>query len=165
MLATHERRAALTASLSTRNICYSFHLGLKSSMEDIEGLAFNIFLTHIDSTFQIKRAAAVAVATPCRLAPFEDNFLFAHAFSEKNLSWALLILWAPVWLRSSRWGKSLAPPLCWVKFCVVKQVSHVLHTGAKVGLTSWNLDDNTISFFQLQYCCHHVSDKRPPNFP
>ena len=72
-------------------------------VEDVELLAADVFLAHVDRAFDAERAQAVAVATPCWPAPVSaiTRVLFIRWAS---MTWpiALLILWAPVWFRSSR---------------------------------------------------------------
>ena len=60
-----------------------------------------------------KWAHAVAVATPCCPAPVSaiTRVLFIRSVSRAWPS-VLLILWAPVWLRSSRLSQIWAPPIC-----------------------------------------------------
>ncbi len=56
-------------------------------------------------------AQAVAVATPCWPAPVSAMMrCLPIRFAISACPMALLILWAPVWLRSSRLRKSLNPP-------------------------------------------------------
>ena len=66
-------------------------------------LAANVLLAHVDVHSSPKRAHTVAVATPCWPAPVSAMIrALAHAHGQQRLADALLILWAPVWFRSSR---------------------------------------------------------------
>ncbi len=60
-----------------------------------------------------KRAATVADATPCWPAPVSAMMRFLPMRLASN-AWpmVLLILCAPVWLRSSRFNQICAPPQC-----------------------------------------------------
>ena len=59
------------------------------------------------------RAATVALAVPCIPAPVSAmSSVLPMRFASRACPRALLILWAPVWFRSSRFRKSLPPPRC-----------------------------------------------------
>ena len=72
-------------------------------LEDVQLLPADVFLAHVDAARQAESAAAVAVATPCWPAPVSamTRVLPMRCVSSAWPS-ALLILWAPVWFRSSR---------------------------------------------------------------
>jgi hypothetical protein len=58
-------------------------------------------------------AHTVAVATPCWPAPVSAMSRFLpRRLAINACPTALLILWAPVWLRSSRFSQMRAPPAC-----------------------------------------------------
>ena len=62
-------------------------------------------------------AQTVAVATPCCPAPVSAMILvLPMRFANKPCPKALLILWAPVWAKSSRFRYICAPPIEWVRF-------------------------------------------------
>ena len=71
---------------------------------DVEGLAAGVLLPHVDHARHPQQgAAAVAVATPCWPAPVSAMRRVLPIFWASR-AWpkTLLILWAPVWFKSSR---------------------------------------------------------------
>ena len=80
------------------------HVGAQRlHVEDVELLAADVFLAHVDRAVEPEQAQAVAVATPCWPAPVSAITRFLP-MRRASSPWpiALLILWAPVWFRSSR---------------------------------------------------------------
>src|SRR6266404_1976330 len=75
----------------------------KFHARDVERLAFHIDPAHVNHALAPKRAATVAVATPCCPAPVSAMMRrLPIRCASKICPRALLILCAPVWSRSSR---------------------------------------------------------------
>jgi hypothetical protein len=95
--------ASLIASLSVFWRGDAAHLGAEQLHAlDVEVLAAHVLHAHVDHALQSEMRGAAAVATPCWPAPVSAMTRFAHAGRQQRLADRVLILWAPVWSRSSR---------------------------------------------------------------
>ena len=83
-----------------------------SHAEDIEPLPAGILRPMYTSQGSPNNAQAVAVATPCWPAPVSAMIrLLPMRLANKACPMVLLILWAPVWAKSSRFKRMVAPPM------------------------------------------------------
>ena len=111
---TQSRMASLMASFSVREPDgHRHHLGAQQPhAEDVERLAPTSSSPMYTAHSSPSSAATVAVATPCWPAPVSAMMRgLAHALGQQGLAEALLILCAPVWLRSSRLRTDRGPDL------------------------------------------------------
>ena len=83
------------------------HLGAQGlHLEDVQPLAADVLLAHVDLALQAEQGGGRGVATPCWPAPV-SAMMRGLPMRRVSRAWPmqLLILWAPVWLRSSRLRK------------------------------------------------------------
>jgi hypothetical protein len=70
---------------------------------DVLGLALDVLAAHVDHAFQAEaRADGGGGDAVLAGAGFGDDARLAHALGQQAWPITLLILWAPVWFRSSR---------------------------------------------------------------
>lgn len=113
--ATQSRSASLMASLRVREpVCTAITVAPSSCMRATLRAWRSVSSSPIYTTHSIpKRAAAVAVATPCWPAPVSAiRRVLPIFFASSACPITLLILCEPVWFRSSRFKKKRTPPPC-----------------------------------------------------